>query len=252
MAATPSGKDKILRYTRVLADGYDISGDFRTFSQLDNEFGQVDMWGASDAVHNFYADGQRMVGVRGLQVLLNDATAGAFTQLKAAGNTNRIVTVAFGGGGEPAVPDPAYVMQGIDFSALQGIDAGAINMTTDLIPKANLAHYNPMGYVLANMSLVSSTFNGASVDLGAAVTANWQANLHVTDTATGCTLRIEHSSDDSAFSTLGTFSADGSSLLGERLSGAGASINRYVRFALAAIGGGTLSGLVSFSIEITA
>ena len=83
MAATPSGKDKLLVWCRVIYGGYDISGDARTIGTMENMLGDADFTGMNQRLRNFTGDYVRQVGVSGLQVLMNDtAASGASTLLK--------------------------------------------------------------------------------------------------------------------------------------------------------------------------
>ena len=87
------------------------------------------------------------------------------------------------------------------------------------------------GKALATGAIWSSTTNGVSVDGRAATSNGYIAFLHVTQTAAAqasnnWSFKIEHSANDSTWSTLGTFSANGSALVADRLSGSG-TVNRY-------------------------
>jgi len=90
------------------------------------------------------------------------------------------------------------------------------------------------GHALAVGTELSASGQGASVDNGAATTGGYIAFLHIPQT-TGAiasntwSFIVEHSSNDSSFSTLATFTADGSAITAERLEGSG-TVNRYVRF----------------------
>jgi len=128
-AATPSGKDKVMRWARLHVGGYDLSGDARTVGTLENGYTEGDMTGWGDSVKNYLTADNRLVGVRGLQVLLNDAAGRGFTILKDAHNFAPL-TIFMGGGGEPAVPDPTYHLPGVQLSDTVSLDGGVFKMDT--------------------------------------------------------------------------------------------------------------------------
>ena len=251
MAVTTSGKDKVLRWTRIYVSGYDLSGDARTFGSLDNSFAEVDFTGWSEAVRNYLADGHRVVGVRGFQALMNDTSGRAFDRLKAANTAGRL-SICFGGGGEPSAGDPAYHLPSIQMMAPQGLDGSAAAITADFIPDARQVSTltdNPMGVVLRGPTSMSSTVTASSSnshDNGGATTSGWSAILHVLSTSSGnFAFKIRHSSDDSSWSDLGTFTANGSAVTSELLTGSG-TVNRYVAFN-AARTAGTVTVVVTFA-----
>lgn len=230
MAASPSGKDKIVRWARIFVGAYDLSGDARTFSSCDSEFSEAETTGWSEGIHTFLTSGQRMAGVRGYQALLNDAAGRSYAALaQSTGTQNTFpVTLMFGGGNAPAVPDPAYLMDGVQLSDAVTFDGGVAVITTDMLPRSAGQVGNPMGIVLANQALTTTVSLG-SHDNGAASSSGWLANIHVTVSSGGeWAFVLQHSTDDTSFSTLGTFTVDGSIVEAESLSGTG-TVNRYVR-----------------------
>jgi len=231
MAATSSGKDKILRWTRIIVGGYDLSGDARTFSTFENQFGAANVHGINEELVNYLSDGVREVGISGFRCLMNDTTNRSMDLLDTGDVANQI-SVLFGGGGEPAIPDPAYLLPSREMRIGTSFDASVGVLDTDFL--FDSAQYdanssNPLGVVLANQQYTTTT-QSASHDNEAATTNGWHANLHVTATASGdYAFTIEHSTDDSGWATLGTFVADGSTVTSEHLSGSGTA-NQYVRF----------------------
>ena len=246
MAATPSGKDKLLRHLRIFLGGYDISGDARSFDTVLNSYGEVDMTGWANLVKNFLADGARQIGVMGFKAFINDtASSGAFSILKDADNTHNL-SILFGGGGEPAIPDPAYLLSAVQMDDEAGLDGGAGIISADFLSNAGQFSTlvgNPWGVVLSPNTSISATTTGASHDNGAATTNGGYAHLHITATAAGnFAFTIEDSANDSAFATIGTFTADGSAITSERLTISG-TIRQYVR-AVATRTGGTCTPVI--------
>lgn len=230
MAATPSGKDKTLKHMRLHVGGYDLSGDARTFGTLDSTFGEADTTGWDESVYNFLSDGRRQVGISGLQVLMNDDTARGYTVLS-AGATAYPTTIFFGGGGVPAVPDPAYILPGLQMSGNASLDGAIFALNADmrfLATSYGAGSGNPHAVTLSYGAKTATT-TGTSHDNGAASTAGWSAILHITASSGGTwQFKLQHSTDDSSFSDLATFSANGSIVTAEYASGSG-TVNRYVR-----------------------
>jgi len=252
MAVTSSGKDKLTTGMRLYLGGYDLSGDARTFGTLLNSHETADITGWSEGLINYLA-AHRSVGVTGFQALMNDATGKAWGQLKTPGsNTGSQLSIGFGGGGsDPAVGDPAYHLPSIQFSANPAIDSNAVVFTSDFMPDAGQVDSgvnNPAGVVLRGPTALSATLTASSsnsVDNEAAATNGWSAIIQVLSTSSGnFAFTIEHSSDDSAFSTLGTFTTTGGSVGSELLTGTG-TVNQYVAFN-AARTAGTVTVVVTF------
>jgi len=247
MAATTSGKDKILRWARVFYGGYDLSGDARTISSLENSFLEADITAWNEETRNYLSSGIHEVGVTGFQAIINDATNRSLDQFKSASDSSRL-TILFGGGGEPAIPDPAYLLPSIQMSSSVSFENYVGVIQADFMSDAaqhDANTDNPMGVVLCNQAL-SSTSSLASHDNGAGTTDGWSANLHVTATSSGdYAFVIEDSTNDSDWATLGTFTSDGSAIGSEHLSGSG-TVNQYARVT-ATRTGGTVTAVIAFA-----
>ena len=97
----------------------------------------------------------------------------------------------------------------------------------------------------------SATLNGASVDNGAATTTGGVGHLHLTsNTRDGvCTIKIQDSPNDSAWSDLISFTNTvASTTTVERLTVAG-TVNRYVRGIVSAVAGS--SGSINFALAFS-
>jgi hypothetical protein len=251
MAVTPSGKDKLLKWMRVYMGGYDISGDLRTFGSIENGYEGADMLGVSETTRNYLAGGNLMTSITGLQILMNDtASSGAFTLLKSAPKARK-VSFHFGGGAAPAVGDPAYVLSGVHLSDAVAIDQASGVLTAPLIydTRTYSANYTKgFGVVLRGNTSITASLgisSSTSVDQGAQTTNGWAAIMHVIATSSGnYSCEIQDSSDDSAFGNLGTFTADGSTLTSELLTGSG-TVERYVAFK-ATRTAGSFTAIVAF------
>lgn len=243
------GKNKVLRWARMFIGGFDLSGDARTFGEARNSLGEADMVGWSDAVHWFIPDGHRVVGISKWQAFLNDATAGAWTKLKQATATQRVLTLAFGSGAEPALGDAAYVLAGVQFADLHSLDGNAPVLNVDFDVDAgqySAQAENPFANVLQAAVSLSATTTGTGLDAGAATTAGGHANLHVLVSSGGTwSLKVQHSSDNVSFFDLITFAANGSAVTSEHGTASG-TVNRYTRVLLTRTSG-SLTVMISFA-----
>ncbi len=246
-----AGKNKLMRWMRLYAGGYDLSGDSRTFGALLNSYQPVDVTGWSEANHNFLADLRRAVGITGYQALMNDTAGQAFAVLK---NPDQQVPISllFGGGAEPTYADPAYLLGSVQMSSPMGWDGGAAALTADFMPDSREADANtgnPWGVVFYPATSIAVTTNGTVVDNLAASTAGAHANLHITATASGVWSLIIQASTTGAFAgeetTLLTFTPNGSAVTAEHISVTG-TIPRYLRFR-AVRTSGTTTFLVTFA-----
>ena len=104
---------------------------------------------------------------------------------------------------------------------------------------------------LAALATVTTTTTGTSVDNGASSTNGGFATLHVTantmDAATVC--KIQHSSDDSTFADLVTFTSVGTTVVtAERKTVAnGTTVNRYLRAVATPAGAGNFTYHINFA-----
>ena len=249
MAASPSGKDKILRWARMYVGAYDLSGDALTISNMRNEFASAQVTGWSQQIRNFIsASFRENVSINGFRALMNDDTGRALTILKSAPN-DYPVSFVFGGGGEPAIPDPVFLMPATQMNDRTQFADNIGVIEADFI--YNAAQYdansiNPLGVLLQAGTSLSATETGASHDNAGSSANGFQANLHILASSGGSwAFVIEDSANDSAWATLGTFTADGSAIASEQLSGTG-TVDQYTR-VVSTRTSGTVTAVVTFS-----
>lgn len=234
MAVTPSGKDKLVRYMRIYIDEFDMSGYARSVSSMDCMITEVDRTSWVDAHKNFIGDNLLIAGIRGWRGILDIAASGPFEQFK--DHSAGLVSVAFGGLGEPAIGDPAYLLRA-DHTMLQAaLDAGLVVFDNDFVPDtaqyvAN-AHF-PWGAVHQEATTLSATVTASSSN-----SIDWErtdiadggwANLHVLESSGGTwAFKLRDSADDSAWADItgGGFTLDGSAVGSESIEFAG-DIDRY-------------------------
>ena len=231
MAITPSGKDKLLRNTRIYVGAHDLSGDARTFGSLLNSVADVERTSWNEDMKNFISDEQRMIGIDGFQAIMNDAANRSHAQLKDIDAT--VIGVMFGGGGEPAIGDPAYLLRSVAISGLFGLDAGIEVINADFRPDAGQLDsdiFQPLGVVLHNAALTATTSSELTVDEGAQTTKGGSAILFIPVSSGGTwAFKIQDSSDDSSFADLITFTSDGSAVTTETADDSG-TVDRYMKF----------------------
>lgn len=237
-----------MRYTRLYYGGIDLSGDSRAFGAAKYAHPAVNMTGWSNTHEQYLAD-RPEVGIEGYQALMNDtATTGAFTVLKTTPQ-NAYVSMLFGGSGEPEVGDPAYLIGALQHSNNISTDGGAMIVEADF--KLSAGTFDAYagaawGYVLSPATSIGATTTYTSVDLGGALANGAQAILHITASSGGTwAFIIRDSADDSSFSTIMTFSSDGSAVTSERQTKSGA-VRQYVRF-VATRTSGTVTPVVTFA-----
>lgn len=247
MAVTPSGKDKITRYMRLFVGGIDLSGDSRTFGAAEDIFETADMMGWSHVQH-FHLPNRREAKLTGYVAHMNDtATTGAFQVLKSSNNSDRL-SLCFGGGGEPATGDPAFLMGAVQISDQSGVDSNAVVITADFL--ADAAQYDavsrPFGVVLQGATSLSATTTGTGVDNEVSSANGARANLHITASSGGTwAIKVQDSTNDSAWADHITFSADGSAVTSEQGTSAG-TVDRYTRSVLTRTSG-TLTAVITIA-----
>lgn len=233
MAVTPSGKDKILRYTRIYVSGYDLSGDSRTFGSAMNSITELPREGWDDAHKHFISNAQRQLGLDGYQAIFNDSAGQSFPRLKDVSNTG-VLDLVFGGGGEPAIGDPAYMLRAVQMSNPVNIGGGMAVLQANFMPDASQYDddvISPTGRLLADAATqITETINKSSVDFETSFSNGAWANLHILVTASGdYAFKIQDSANDSDWADLVSFTIDGSVVEAETVDVSG-SIDQYVRF----------------------
>lgn len=238
MAATPNTGKTSARYLRLLTGGYNLSGDMRAVSRFGTSFEPVDATAWADDVMQ-YLSGFGNITLEGFQSLFSNAPvgngldAGSHTVLADAGS--QYTSLFIGIRSAPAVGNPAFSAafeQGgymLSPGTNDALMCDANFYTSAVLPRST----SVWGVALATGATWNATTNGASVDNGASSPGGYIAFLHVTQTAgdigdNDWAFKIEHSSNDSTFTTLATFDADGSEITAERVSGS-STVNRYVR-----------------------
>lgn len=238
MAVSPNTGKTTARYMRVLINGHNLSGDIRAIGEMGASFSSADATGLSDDVYQ-YLTNRAEVMLTGFSALFSNMEA-------ATGPVNAGSHIALHEGGTldvggfigvravPAVGNPAF---GSTFEAggyrVSG-DDGPVLVTGDFYSSATQPlSAKVWGVALGVGTEVSATGAAGSVDGGASSTGGWIAYLHTAQTSTAQASNdyafvIEHSSNDSDWSTLDSFTIVGDAIESERIEDAG-TVNRYVR-----------------------
>jgi len=125
----------------------------------------------------------------------------------------------------------------------QGIPVGdKVTWTADLQADGGIDN----GVILHIKEAETGTDNGASVDNGAASTNGYAALIHVfVDNVTSATVKVQHSTDNSSWSDLCTFTAV--SVVGSEIKTGTGTVNRYVRYIISAFTGTSVTFAVAFA-----
>lgn len=232
MAVTYSGKDKLQKYLRLYLGGYDLSGDGVTFGEAQNSMEEVDLTGWDEDLMT-WGGGQREGGLTGLQAIMN-ASSNRSHDLFKTPNVSRDLILFFGGGGEPSIGDPTFQLPGQFISSTVDLNAGRPLYTGEFWLRTGISNYlNPFGRTHWFQTEITAAADGASCDWGTDLpkTNGAHAILQVYSAGTGAlSFIIEHSTNDSAFSTLMSFTIDGTNVETEYIS-TSSTVNQYTRFS---------------------
>lgn len=256
MAVTVTRGKTHTRYCRVLFDGANLSGDARTLDEAGVTYGEANATGWGEAVANFL-HGRGQISFGPFQAMFNARAAangpiepGSHTTLASVGNP--IATLAIGIQEAPTIGAPAFSVatdQRSYYAAATNDDLALVS--ADFTTRADgTAVAGVWGQLLAVGTSVSSTTTNGSLDNGAATTGGYVAFLHVTRSVgamgtNNWAVTIEHSTNDSAWATLHTFAAAGSTATAERGTNTG-TVNRYTRVVMTKTAGTDLVAWVNF------
>lgn len=235
------------RYFRMLYGGFNLSGDARALGSMGATYAETDVTGWSDEVINFTL-GTPTINLDGFQAVFNNtASTGIHTALSPF--ISSYSTVMIGIRAAPAVGDPTFSIPNQQASYTVAGDAPctvSVNMNPGQTGSLSVGGLmSPWGRALAVGASLSGNTNGTSVDNAASSANGGIGYLHLTASSGGTwAFTIQHSTDNSTFSDLITFSANGSAVTAEQGTVTG-TVNRYVRFR-AVRTSGTVTAWVAF------
>jgi hypothetical protein len=233
--------------TAVYVDQFDMSAYFNTASRSQSvETAETTTFGKTAKTY--------IPGLRDGTITLDglfDGAAGAIDEtLNARLGTSTTVkaSIILPSGSTAAVGDNAYMAEGRVTSYEVSSPVGDIVSATSEIQATNGV---ASGRLLLPASVsISATGQQASVDNTASSAYGYLALLHVTANtrSAGVTFSIEHSSDNSTFTSLASFTATSSSTVESQVLRAySTTVNRYVRAAYTVSAG---TGAISAAITL--
>lgn len=253
MAVTITRGKTHTRFARLLLDGINASGDARSLQNAGEAYNQSEASGWNDGIEN-YLHGLKMLNFGMFRAIFNSRAAatgpvepGSYETL--GGIDIDFATLVLGIGEAPTIGAPAFSADVLQFSAPLTV-AAADPLIIEGDFSGPVDGRSGWGKALSVGTSYSSSTDLGSIDNGASSSDGYLAYLHVTQSAgamgsNNWSLVIEHSTDDSAWSTLDTFTLDGSAVGAEKVSGAG-TVNRYVRLALTKTAGTDIIPWVNF------
>lgn len=222
------GKD-----TKVLVDQYDLSPYFDALNAVRNiQAVRVTNFG-NDGSHSYIAgieDGSIALGGIG------DFADDAVDEILAASFGNESIITACPGG-YATLGNTATMLKAerTDYGIRSSV-SDAVRIQANAIADGGVRNG---GRILHPLEAETGTENGTGVDGTASSTFGGVAHLHVTAfTGTNCTVKVQHSTDNSTFADLVTFTSV-TGVTSERVLTTG-TVNRYLRYAIT---GGTFSSV---------
>lgn len=168
---------------------------------------------------------------------LDDAAGSTHDALETIANaTSKLVTIALGNNATPTIGDPTASMNCQQMEYTNNPDLTAQMAINAVFKNRGTTYGMEWGLLLADTT-VTANGNQASVDNGASSAGGGVGYLHILALSAGDTITvlIEDSPNNSDWSTLITFTLDGTALDAERLTVAG-TVDRYVRVSYTVAG----------------
>lgn len=244
MAVTVTTGKTHTRFSRLILGGTNLSGDARSLGGVGVTFDNDEAQGWDAGIKQFLV-GQATIQCGPFQAVFsntaaaNGVEAGSHVAIPAViGTADTIVTVALGIREAPTIGAPAFSHQCQPKDYVAGPVANGTTVVSADFSSANTGQYKGAvrwGQLLAVGASVSSSSDLGSLDNGASSANGAIAVLHVTRSvgamgSNSWTIKIQHSSNDSSFSDLLTFSANGTAVTSEwDETSATGTVNRYTR-----------------------
>lgn len=239
MAVNPATGKTHTRHCRFLANGHNLSGDMQSLSAFGVTREELDASGWEDEIK------QSLPGwgdvAMNLTALFNETAAAIGPTRAGSHEALKAATAVYGGlfvgiRAAPVIGNQSGATVFEQGTYTVDADGGPVMVnaayrTSGVLPQSATI----WGVALAVGTELSATGQGGSVDNGAASTGGYIAFLHLEQTAAAMgsntwAFKLEHSTNDSTWADLVTFTATGNAIAAERKEGSG-SVNRYVRFS---------------------
>ena len=223
-----NGRDLTGYFKKFSVSGTADVADATTFGDTSKDYvaGQTDATLTAEGLF----DGTTSAIADILSTALGDATSSVWTWFPA---------------GASAIGNDGYGLYGIETS--YEVDSpinGVVGIAAEVQGTVGLEPVD----LLHVLALTSTTANGSSLDGAAGTTGGGAAYLHATAVAgtnPTAAVTVEHSTDDSAWSTLATFTTVSTAGTSQRVAVSG-TVNRYLRVAYTI--GGSVSPSVTFTV----
>jgi hypothetical protein len=234
----------VLKHSRVYVDGYDLSGDTRTFGPLSIEFDEADNGTTlTDAVKGAYP-GQSNIMVGAINTVMDNTDDGEHEAL--AGTEDAVIDCMFPIGirAAPTEGDWCFCAQALHKHYMAEIADGVVTATaeTGMWDRRGdtLAYPYAWGHVIhAKGAETGANSSGtANYDYGSQTTAGGYMMYHVFSSNGTVDVKVQDSStevdgDYSDLLTTGDVDASSAPVSGVEALGTGATVERYLRWQIA-------------------
>lgn len=216
---------RVGKWARIFDEGYNLTTRLISFT-AGQTYNPVEVGGYTENMQYLNGRGDSTISMGGLFDPDTNQSHPALNGLSDGGL--RLVTAAVGNNALPTVGDMSYSMQSLQTTYQVNPDLnGAVALQAEFASRwtSNMEY----GVLLADTT-VTANGNEASYDSGAQTTNGGVGYLHITALSAGdtITVTIEDSPNDSVWSTLLTFTLDGTAIDAERVAVAG-TVERYIR-----------------------
>lgn len=202
---------------------------------------QIDVSSMEDLAQVF-ANGQKN-GSAQLDMMLDGVGAGQFALANTWQSTQQPLTLGFDG---CDLTDTVWLIAGNQSSATVGDTLNDVaTISVSVQPDGPI----DWGVVVAAEGAITTDTNGTAIDNGAATSNGGVVHLHVTAFSglTSDSVVVEHSTDNSSWVTLDTFTSVTGVTSERRVIAAGTTVRRYMRIRDDVTGTGSITRMVAFS-----
>lgn len=226
------------KWGKIWIGGYHLTTKIKEITPPHNVHDAIEQSGFLQDKNYILGQADAMATINGFFDKSTGSTHAALSSL-ASGQTEIIVTMAWGDNATPTIGDYASSL-----AATQSQYNAPANKAEIISVEAafkSIGEAADFGLLIADVSGASATGSTTSIDNGASSSNGGVGYLHLTgvsasDTFTG---KIQHSTNDSTWADLITFTLDGSAIGAERIEVSG-TVNRYIRFNYT-LGGSAIS-----------
>lgn len=236
MAGKKAGK-----WTKIWIEGYHLTTKLRNVP-ISSTYNKVEVGGYTEDMNYLIGRGDGVITLGGLFDETDNSTHEAL-QLLASGNTTQLITVAIGDNALPAAGDITASFQATQATYVTTPDLNdAVSVSAEYSAKGVPIEWG----VLLDDDTITGDGSTNSLDQSAQSTSGAVGYCHITGLSAGDTITviIEDSANDADWSTLITFTLDGTVLDAERISVSG-TVERYVRVTYT-----TTGAAISFPVAV--